>query len=583
MTTDAATSPTPSVRPDEVDRQSDSTRSFLLGGLLPALALPALGFTLYSSTGRDDAYLTYWPAHTLATMGNIVNYNGERIEQSSSLLLTVVLAVGNRVSGISIPTLGYALGVLAGSTTVLLVWLTARKLTAPTAWMAASLAATSTPIVYWSFSGMEAPLVPALLLVVVLAGARYLTGAVANARRDLAVSVVAIAAFTIVRPEAGFVLIAVFGALVLASLLLRGKRAEWGAPQVRRSLVLAGVAVLALGAVTAARLLYFGAAFPNPVSAKANGVQLEAGVDYVVRAVRETSPSALAIAGIPFAALGIVGVVRIARRPGALGVLVASATLVQLGFVVMVGGDWMEGGRFLVTTAALASVLVAVGIEAVPGRAMIAIALIALQVGGAINFAERSSTGSPAWTTPSTPDTRRSGHNPYAWYERQNRTHLRDTTVIEPLALVIDEVARHVDGPVTVASSQAGMVPYYVFQRGVDAEFIDVRGLATDTLSRCPGYEATGPLGMGHGLSETLALVFAYEKECGVPRPDVIYGLDDFPAEVQAEYQLVHQQLGRSVNHSSWLPGELVPARAFVAVRKDLGEHFPPFRRPARP
>jgi hypothetical protein len=579
MTSELGTTPTGQLDSNEGDRHSVSTRSFLVGGLLPALTLPALGFALYSSTGRDDAYLTYWPAYTLAKLGEIVNYNGARLEQSSSLLLTLVLAAATRLSGVGIPTLGYVLGVFAGSLTVVLVWLTARKLAPSAAWIAALLAATSTPIIYWSFAGMEAPLVPALLLAVVLAAARFLTADATSTRRDLIVAAVAVITFTTVRPEAGPVLICVFVALTLGSLVFNGKSAEWDAQQVRRSLVLVGIAVLALGGVTAARLLYFGSAFPNSVSAKSNGIQLEAGLDYLVRAVRESSPLGLAIAGAPLAVLALVGVVRIVRRPTSLGVLVASAALVELGFVVLVGGDWMEGGRFLVSTAALVAILVAVAIEAVPGRAIVALVLILLQVGGSINFAKKSSTGSPAWATPTSPETRHGGEHPYAWFERQNRVHLRDTTFIEPLVLVIDALKPHVDGPVTVASGQAGMVPYYVFQKEYgDAELIDVRGLATDTLSRCPGLEPTGPLGMGYGLSETLALWFAHEKQCGVPKPDVIYGLDDFPPELRADYQLVHQQRGRSVTHSSFLPGELVPAREFIAVRKDLGKHFPPAR-----
>ena len=36
-----------------------SGRAFLLGGLLPALMLPTLGVLLYSSTGKDDSYLTF--------------------------------------------------------------------------------------------------------------------------------------------------------------------------------------------------------------------------------------------------------------------------------------------------------------------------------------------------------------------------------------------------------------------------------------------------------------------------------------------------------------------------------------------
>ena len=53
----------------------------------PALVLFLLfGFLFFPAAGVDDAHITYWPAYTLAHSFEIVNYNGDAIEQSSSLL-----------------------------------------------------------------------------------------------------------------------------------------------------------------------------------------------------------------------------------------------------------------------------------------------------------------------------------------------------------------------------------------------------------------------------------------------------------------------------------------------------------------
>jgi hypothetical protein len=568
----------PSDAPPSAER-SGVTRAFLLGGLLPALTVPVLGLALYSSTGRDDAYLTYWPAYALASLGKIVNYNGARLEQSSSLLHTLVLAGGTKATGVAIPTLGYGLGILGGMLTVVLVWVVARVLVPSGAWLAALLAATSTPILYWSFGGLETTLVPALLLAALLTAVRFLAADETNMRLRLAVFAAVAIAFTMVRPETGPILIGVLVVLAVASLLLSRRSSEWTAAGVRRALVLAGVAAVAFAVLTLARLAYFGAAFPHPVSAKANGIQIGDGLDYLFESVKESSPWGLAVLGVALSILAVVGIIRIVRRPTPLGVLVATAAVLELGFVVLVGGDWMEGGRFLVSVAALAAVLAVVGIEAVPARAVIAVVVIALQVGGAVHFAKKSSTGAPAWATPSiTGAPLETGS--YAWFERQNRVHLRDTSFVDPLVRVIDALKPHVKGPVTVATGQAGMVPYYVFQSEYGhATLIDVRGIATDALSRCPNLEPTGPLGMGYGLSITLSGWLANEKQCGVKRPDVIFGLDNFTElllDVQAQYQLVHQQRGRAVTHSRELPGELVPAREFIAVRKDLGRFFDP-------
>jgi hypothetical protein len=61
---------------------------------LPAVAAAALvlGFVLFGSSGRDDNYITYWPAHSLAEHAEITNINDQRLEQSSSLSFTIAIA-----------------------------------------------------------------------------------------------------------------------------------------------------------------------------------------------------------------------------------------------------------------------------------------------------------------------------------------------------------------------------------------------------------------------------------------------------------------------------------------------------------
>jgi len=38
----------------------------------------AFGFVFFRSTGQDDSYISYWPAHALAHYGRIINYSGEQ-------------------------------------------------------------------------------------------------------------------------------------------------------------------------------------------------------------------------------------------------------------------------------------------------------------------------------------------------------------------------------------------------------------------------------------------------------------------------------------------------------------------------
>src|SRR4029077_16251883 len=69
----------------------------------------------YVHGGQDDTYITYWAARTVAEHGQILNYNGARVEQSSSLALVVILGVLSKALPLSLPTLGYLTGVGASS------------------------------------------------------------------------------------------------------------------------------------------------------------------------------------------------------------------------------------------------------------------------------------------------------------------------------------------------------------------------------------------------------------------------------------------------------------------------------------
>ena len=61
--------------------------------IVAALLGLALAILLFGQGGQDDTYISYWPARALAEHGEIVNYNGLRLEQSSSLSLVVLLSL----------------------------------------------------------------------------------------------------------------------------------------------------------------------------------------------------------------------------------------------------------------------------------------------------------------------------------------------------------------------------------------------------------------------------------------------------------------------------------------------------------
>src|SRR5262245_53700809 len=98
--------------------------------LIPTAASVILiltGLVLFGSAGRDDSHLTYWPAHTLATSGHIVNYNGDRIEQSSSVLHVATLAALHRMTTLDVVTIGTLFSVAMGGAAVLALFFLVRR------------------------------------------------------------------------------------------------------------------------------------------------------------------------------------------------------------------------------------------------------------------------------------------------------------------------------------------------------------------------------------------------------------------------------------------------------------------------
>lgn len=64
----------------QADRRRAGRRRLEAEGLAVAFAVLALG--LFSASGRDDPYISYWPALSLAEQGEILNYNGRSGERS---------------------------------------------------------------------------------------------------------------------------------------------------------------------------------------------------------------------------------------------------------------------------------------------------------------------------------------------------------------------------------------------------------------------------------------------------------------------------------------------------------------------
>src|SRR5258707_12063408 len=126
----------------------------------PASVLVVTGCLLFPSAGHDDTHITCWPAYTLSHFGQILNYNGDRVEQSSSLLQVLLLATLGKLTSLDLLTLAKLSSIAFGIAILLVLFILVTRVPSRAAgFCAAMIAAASTPIVYWSFSGLESTLV----------------------------------------------------------------------------------------------------------------------------------------------------------------------------------------------------------------------------------------------------------------------------------------------------------------------------------------------------------------------------------------------------------------------------------------
>ena len=142
--------------------------------VLSVAMLLGIGLVLFTNSGPDDTHITYWPALTLLRSGRVTNYNGDPIEQSSSLAHVVLTALASRLSGSSVTTAGHLLAITSGVACLPVVYLLACRMT-PRAKSAVPLfVATTAPFLHWTYGGLEAPIFGLSMLLVAWSSAEYL-------------------------------------------------------------------------------------------------------------------------------------------------------------------------------------------------------------------------------------------------------------------------------------------------------------------------------------------------------------------------------------------------------------------------
>ena len=541
----------------------------------PATVLMLVGFLFFPSAGHDDTHITCWPAYTLSHFGEILNYNGERVEQSSSLLQVLLLAGLHKLSNIELLTLAKLSSIAFGIATLLVLFALVARVAGRTAGMCAALiAAVSIPTVYWSFSGMETSLVSFAGLCLVLTSADYITGYRTAALWKPAV---AIAAFALVRPETPL-LTACFLLSALAIVAVRGHSADplvTSTVLVRRASVLLLIVVIVSGALVAFRWYYFGALVPQPATAKFSGISLDRLVEGLLYFKRHAwSPGRPTMIVTTVIVLAVVLATVRQLRASTLNLHVVLSLLFIAGYaccVAVSGGDWMEGGRFLAHFLPVAIGVVPMALAGTGTHPrvllMIAAVLIALEGRSAFVFTLSLSPSLPLWADLAT-DIDVVGSR-YSWFERHNRINVRDMHVIVTLDNAITRISSHKRGPITLISGQMGIVPYHLAQRHFGRiRFLDRCGLIERSFTTCAitrdALRDTG--GLVIGLDSYLDKLSELEHTCHITKADLIYSLGDVTRVEAYGYQTMYSQRGRVEATGTRLRGAPVFAESFFAV-----------------
>jgi hypothetical protein len=545
-----------------------------------ALLCSALAVILWSQGGQDDCYITYWAARALAEHGQILNYNGLRLEQSSSLSLVLVLALVYRLTPLSMPAVAYLVSLGAGVATMLLAVRVGRRMgLGSRAGLVAALG-TFGCFSYWATSGMETALTTAAALWFIDESTR----ATEKYRRWHWIRFGAAAfLFAAARPEAPLLLVGL--ALLSAGIAVASRRS--GAQNAWQALRLpvgrAAVAIGVVGLLFGFRKLYFHAWWPNPALMKVGGFNAQEGARYLweVGLAAGAFPLLLFVAGL---AVLVVRRMRGAGNPTA--ELVASLGLAQLTFLVVSGGDWMAGARFL---ALIVPSLVLVGFLALEafaptslGRAGLAALYAAANLVFAVQVLHQGAVeGQPLWALRGvfTRFDARVKDSHFSRVELLNKMHRRDAVTVSELLPIADALVAHVKTrPIYVMTGQAGMNAYHLASKLFGkVKILDLWSLTDRQILDClpRGTVAAGKFGTFIGSERPLREHEQITQRCGLPLPDIFYNayLEDslLPLFAQLNYVVVYHQVGRIKNSEgqSFFPAN-EEADGYVAVRREL-------------
>lgn len=531
---------------------------------LTGLALCTLPLWLYGllcgSTGHDDSHITFWQAQTLLDSGELLNYNGERIEQGSSLLMTTLTALTALITRLPVVDSGYLLNLASAILALWLVWQLAARAGLARPWLPAVLTALTPYFSYWAWSGMETTLAAAAVLLFLSTLYTWLQQIPGTRSVHLMAAAFALAA---VRPE--MVLLGSAFLLICTALL-------------RRPALVAFILPFLL--VSLWRYHYYGHWFPNPVYAKSGTTdwqQLLSGWEYFQRLFRH-----------PVAALGIsitliafcVSCVACLRTRLQHHLLLLCCLWVGIygGFVIASGGDWMKEGRFWVPLIAPMWLAICLTFLSDARTLLTRYVLPLLLIVYTPFFINTYNLGTPVWNYPLQKNI---AGQQASFFETANREHLRDWPALYALQRLLPALKPSTANPLTIMSKQMGMVNYHLFRKFPGAiKIMDMAGLVDNSLRNCAVMAQDGfdKQGMRINYRKFFDRLLQAEKDCGLRAPDIIYDIygwgetTPLPDFLRSQgYRIVFNQTGRV----DVTPGLNITAQEMIAVREESLQGLP--------
>lgn len=576
------------------------------------LGAGACGFAVlaFGVEAKDDDAITFWAAEELVRTGHLVNVNGARLEQSSSLAYVMVLAALNEVTRAPMPVLAYVVGLVSLVATVVASARLARRVRPAAELPAAACVAVAFPLVFWATGGLETLLAAAASLWFVSTLATLVDAAVVGRGHVLAFAG-ATALVATVRPDTMVVAVALaLGVVLVAALRVAvrpGLRRWLPAVPLRRGAIVGAIVVGAAAVLATVRLAVFGHVLPQPDLAKLGGPSWFAtGFSYVFGSL----PWWL---WILLLALFGVGTTWVVSTRSLLGTALAAWFALGVVSVCFTRGDWMGAGRLLVPYLAPGLVVAAVGASTLRrARHLATTALVVAEVasllalaggvtwlssqyvspnGASQSAAFEADVGSPLGATITS-----TGPVPaMPWYVRWDYLSARDAVFLASATPALRALLAEHPGTATIGSYQAGVV-VSTWQQDFSGRlrFVDMDDVVTDDFSTCPGLRQT------YGGDVITLDQWAHDAGgCAPPLPDLVLFLrapSQTPGVVGA-YRVVslvtmtyrqHHLLGQSVllgnteylaARISWLDG---PRRGAGANPRTRGRGTPPPRSPRR-